>query len=515
MPKFDINDIRKLLGLGSQTAPALIDDVVEEAGPLAKRVSTEATEVAPEVIGKGPRYADDAGEAIDAQFTDVNKMDEATKRMNPKLAKIAASLGLISGGAMMMGGGDEQPPTAQPPAAKAAPAPEGMEARIASDIKSDMMAKASGGGGVAAPSEGVETEPDLAPAEQRRSFEQELIDAQRSSGENTMWANLARSAQQVGGGIASLGAGSQVKNDYSGIDSLIASAGQPTKDVQARHGARKEQQAFDKAQDDLKDEAKMRDPSSEVSKLTTELAAKAGLIKPGTKMSAMALKNSGVNLGTLLSTIEAGKSRAEAARLARETRSEDTKLKLDAKSNEEALKREDKRKLTTEEIEDRRRNIMDNINLVKQAVKEKGTTELMGPHNENVQRMIDAIAVDMAKLADPNSVARPSEVEMFKKGLFSTGSEGMKLSNASALDIMDKFTAEVDRRSANAYKVRNISPNNSPTPAPGSTPESVQPRDNNSVKPGRQLVSKQYSKSRDKTRFIYSDGTEEFKDGNQ
>ncbi len=151
---------------------------------------------------------------------------------------------------------------------------------------------------------------------------------------------------------------------------------------------------------------------------------------------------------------------------------------------------------------------MENLTSAKQMVKSKGTVELFGSHNENLNRVIDAIAVDMAKLADPKSVARPSEVEMFKKGLFSSGAEGMKLSNQSAMDILDKFTKEVDRRTANAYKVRHIVPDTSPTP------KTEQSTENNNSKE-KQLVSKQYSESRDKTRFIYSDGTEEIKDGRQ
>ena len=92
------------------------------------------------------------------------------------------------------------------------------------------------------------------------------------------------------------------------------------------------EQKLKAAQEELSDDAKMRDPNSEVSKLTAELAAKAGLIKPGQVMSAQALKNSGVNIGNLLSTIEAGKARKESAALQREAMSaskgETNKLKI-------------------------------------------------------------------------------------------------------------------------------------------------------------------------------------------
>lgn len=202
---------------------------------------------------------------------------EEKKKMS--LKQIAAMMGLTMGGGAMMMGGDEQPPMTPQQLAKqstptAAPVPDkGMESSIASTIKASMTGQG------AAPTEQApsESEPDLAPIENKRNFEQEVIAGQRASGENTMYANLARAAQQAGAGIGSLGAGSQVKNDYSGIDSLIASAGQPSKDVTARHGAMKEQQSYDKAQDEINDEKALSDPNSNISKTTVAQLAKYGI----------------------------------------------------------------------------------------------------------------------------------------------------------------------------------------------------------------------------------------------
>lgn len=459
MPKFDINDIRKLLGYGSQTAPKIIDDVAIEAGPLANRIPTEAVEVGPQVLGKGPRLADDVVEAVDTPFTEITPttgMDDMRKRMDPRLAKIAASLGLVTGGAMMVDG--EEPPmspealakSSTPEAPVVAEPDKGMESRMASSLKTGMSAPA-------APSVGVESEPDSSPTELPQSFEQELLGAQQGANQNTFYNQLLRAGVQAGTGLSTLGSGQQIKADYSGVDALAESAGQPVKDVTARFGAREKQQTFNKAKDELNDEAKMRDPNSEVSKLTTELAAKAGLIKPGTQMSAMALKNSGVNLGNLLSTIEAGKARKEAAQLQREAMSSSKATAREDKQTAAQKLLDDKRKLVLEEVEDRKQNIKDNIALVRDMVKESGTVELMGSHNEDLNRRIDAIAVDMAKLTDPKSVARPAEVEMFRKGLFGGGSQGMKLSNKSALSILDNFENEIESRARHAYKVRGFS----------------------------------------------------------
>src|SRR6478735_3158176 len=125
MTKFDLNDIRKLLGYGSQTAPKIIDDVAEEALPLVARSADDVAEVGPQVIGKGTsRAAKDAVEAIDTPFTEITPTtgsDDMVRRMDPRLAKIALATGLIGGGAAMMGG--DEPPVPMAPLAKQAGAP--------------------------------------------------------------------------------------------------------------------------------------------------------------------------------------------------------------------------------------------------------------------------------------------------------------------------------------------------------------------------------------------------------
>jgi hypothetical protein len=156
------------------------------------------------------------------------------------------------------------------------------------------------------------------PEEQEPDYSSLMREAQQSSNQNDFYNHLLRAGNQAGAAIASLGAGSQVKADYSGVDALEKTAGKPVSNIKGLMETKSSEQKLKAAQEDLKDDAKMRDPNSEVSKLTAELAAKAGLIKPGQVMSAQALKNSGVNIGNLLSTIEAGKARKESAALQRE-----------------------------------------------------------------------------------------------------------------------------------------------------------------------------------------------------
>jgi hypothetical protein len=105
------------------------------------------------------------------------------------------------------------------------------------------------------------------------------------------------------------------------------------------------------------------------------------------------------------------------------------------------------------EIEDRRQNINDSLNTLDQMIKEDGTFEAFGAHNQNLDRLVEAIATDMAKLQDPNSVARPSEVEAVKKNLIQSGFQNK---NSTALDVLKTFRGEVDRRANSAYKVRGI-----------------------------------------------------------
>ena len=115
--------------------------------------------------------------------------------------------------------------------------------------------------------------------------------------------------------------------------------------------------------------------------------------------------------------------------------------------------RDEKKKNTLVEVEDRRTNIEDNVSKLEKMINDKGTYEAFGSHNADMERLVDQIATDMAKLTDPNSVARPSEVDMFKKGLVQPG-VGMR--NSTALDILKNFRGEVNSRTQNAYKIRGL-----------------------------------------------------------
>ena len=108
------------------------------------------------------------------------------------------------------------------------------------------------------------------------------------------------------------------------------------------------------------------------------------------------------------------------------------------------------------EVENFAANIKDNIESLKQQIASTGTFEMFGPESMDMERRIGAIAIDMAKLADPESVARPSEVEEMKRGLFPTGVKALGTRNATALQVLDHLLADVERRRQKAYRVRGL-----------------------------------------------------------
>jgi hypothetical protein len=136
---------------------------------------------------------------------------------------------------------------------------------------------------------------------------------------------------------------------------------------------------------------------------------------------------------------------------------------------------EEKKKQSVVEIEDRRTNIQQNLGILKKMIQENGTFELMGSHNQDMNRLIEQVATDMAKLSDPSSVARPSEVEAVKATLVSPG---FKNSNATAIKILDNFAGEVNRRADTGYKVRGLTP---PSQQEAQTPGTTNTRTGNQV----------------------------------
>lgn len=108
---------------------------------------------------------------------------------------------------------------------------------------------------------------------------------------------------------------------------------------------------------------------------------------------------------------------------------------------------------TIKEVEERKKNIHTATLQLQKLIKDAGTFDIFGSHNDDIDRLADQIATDMAKLQDPNSVARPGEVEMVKKTL---ANPGIFQQDKTAMDKLEHFKADVERRANNALEARGI-----------------------------------------------------------
>lgn len=206
-------------------------------------------------------------------------------------------------------------------------------------------------------------------------------------------------------------------------------------------------------EDKLAAQDRENDPNSEESKIAQALAMKLMPNRDFSKASAARLKTMLPSIQSMYNAEQQSLARAEEIK-ARQTAAQE---KLDLKKQE----KDEKKKAAMNEIEDRRTNIEDNLTLLEKQIGEDGTWEMMGSHNQDLDRRVETIATDVAKLQDPQSVARPAEVEMIKNNLIKSGFSNR---NATAEDILKNFRSEVNKRAANAYKIRGLED-------PGSMPQ--------------------------------------------
>jgi hypothetical protein len=124
---------------------------------------------------------------------------------------------------------------------------------------------------------------------------------------------------------------------------------------------------------------------------------------------------------------------------------------------EKQAQKQEKDLKALKEVETRKRTIEDNIERAKSIISKYGTFEMTGPQSEELNSIIDEISVDMAKLQDPDSVARPNEVALVRKNLVPEGVLGkLGMSNKTAINLLEKFKNRVEERAKTAYQVRGI-----------------------------------------------------------
>jgi hypothetical protein len=106
------------------------------------------------------------------------------------------------------------------------------------------------------------------------------------------------------------------------------------------------------------------------------------------------------------------------------------------------------------------KNINTQLDALDKMIDDKGTFELFGGHEKKLQQAIDAVAIDSAKLFDPESVARESEVAAFRNMLFQPGT--MTTKNSTARDILTNYKDIIKSRAENEGLAHLIQKEQSP-----------------------------------------------------
>ena len=456
--------------------------------------------------------------------SDKQKADALMKwaKENPKKAFAAASA-LGGAGYLQLKSNNDPSVNHDPnkpmvfPKAESKPITPEMINRMSPELRGIAVAKSIEQQQSSAPSK-VSVSPDdlskIAPVENAEAPTEEqevdysslMREAQQASNQNQFYNNLLRAGNQAGAAIASLGAGSQVKADYSGVDALDKTADSPVSNIKGLMETKSTEQKLKAAQAELSDDAKLRDPNSEVSKLTSDLAIKLGLIKPGTQMAASTLKGMGVNLGTLLTTMEAGKARAQAAETARADRKAHEDDVLREKQNTRAM-------LAPKQVEklDDFDSVTSNLQNVLSLA--KGNPEFLGP--------IDNMTPDL--VTSPKFSAFRTSVEdlqnAYRKLITGAGASTYELMQLRKVmpDLKNhptQFNAKANEfikgldRNKKIY-IKNLSR------AGKNVSEFEDSTGLTTPSTGKTVAKKQYSPSRNQTKVIYSDGTEEIVDGKQ
>jgi len=89
---------------------------------------------------------------------------------------------------------------------------------------------------------------------------------------------------------------------------------------------------------------------------------------------------------------------------------------------------------------------------LKNLINKKGTFEMFGEHENVLNQKLESLAVDAAKLYDPQSVARESEVQSFKNMLFQPG---LTTANKTAIGTLDSFVQMMKDRAAREAELEN------------------------------------------------------------
>lgn len=187
------------------------------------------------------------------------------------------------------------------------------------------------------------------------------------------------------------------------------------------------------------------DPNSDLSKTVRATYESQGIKVPGTVSAAQAKPYFGeANVKHVdPATREAAAWRLQDAK----DKAEDRKV---AKENQAKSAQKNQR-----EFEKRKAAIDNRLDAIAKMIGEKGTYEMLGSHNKDLDSALTSVAIDSAKLFDPESVARESEVAAFKSMMFEPG---VSTANKTALDVVSNFKKMIQERADLARDVDRQSP---------------------------------------------------------
>lgn len=103
------------------------------------------------------------------------------------------------------------------------------------------------------------------------------------------------------------------------------------------------------------------------------------------------------------------------------------------------------------EVTDRYKGLTQNLDDVERMIKKDGTFETTGPHNQILSQKLDSIAQDYAKIVDPESVNRESEIKT-ARGLLPQ--QGMLTVNDNQIEALKSFRNIVANKYQNAFETR-------------------------------------------------------------
>lgn len=216
------------------------------------------------------------------------------------------------------------------------------------------------------------------------------------------------------------------------------------------------------------------DPDSEESRIAQELARRI-MNRPAPGLTASKFKQTWPQLEKVYQIEQQRLNRQDslnAQNAAREDAQKDREAgraqALTDRKNErletEERKIGEKKQEQARAVEEFSSNINDQIDYLKGLIDQYGTQEVLGPAEQNMRSAVLSIATDLAKLRDPQSAARETEVARESSTLFEPG---FFQSAETAKSRLDALKSQVEKRKANAYRIRGLS---GPETAPGANP---------------------------------------------